>query len=291
LPELQSVKLPEFEILILNKVFMPYDIHLDSFEGPLDLLLHLIKKNDLEISEIKIAEITSEYLSYLDMMQNLNIDIAGEFLVMASTLMQIKAKTLLPSEEEKEDGQEDPFDRLKNRLAEYQKYKEIGKLLSYKAVENSQIYYRPAPVVDKSDFVLDASLFDLMDSFRQALTALPENIKEIMYQEIPIEVKIREILDILEGRQYISFTEILKMQKTRTALIVCFMAVLELVKSKQIAAKQSDLFGEIRVYRVYNEIEPEEKSGEETLGFSEESKKEPDAHEAPAPDLELESGG
>ncbi len=268
---------------------MVYDIHLDAFEGPLDLLLHLIKKNDLEISEIKIADITSEYLSYIDMMKDLNIDIAGEFLVMASTLMQIKAKTLLPSDGGKDGDEEDPFDQLKNRLAEYQKYKEIGKLLSYKAIENSQIYYRPAPVINKHDYVLDASIFDLMGSFRDALTALPESVKEIMYKEIPIETKIREILDILEGKQYISFSEILKMQNTRMALIVCFMAVLELIKSRQIAAKQSELFSEIRIYRVYNEIKPEAKETEEVFDFAQENKTYNESQEAPAPDLELVS--
>jgi len=262
---------------------MAYDIHLDVFEGPLDLLLHLIKKNDLEISEIKIADITAEYLSYLELMKDLNIEIAGEFLVMASTLMQIKAKTLLPSNDDGEDG-EDPFDQLKNRLIEYQKYKEIGKLLSYKAIENSQVYYRPAPVIDKQDFVLDATLFDLMGSFREALTALPEDIKEIMYKEIPIETKIREILDVLEGKQYVSFTEILKMQKSRMALIVCFMAVLELVKSRQIAAKQSELFDEIRIYKIYNE-EPEEKENEEVFAFAE--KQEDKKTEPVAETLEL----
>jgi len=267
---------------------MVYDIHLDTFEGPLDLLLHLIKKNDLEISEIKIADITAEYLSYINMMKELNIEVAGEFLVMASTLMQIKAKTLLPSEGV-HDGEDDSFDQLKNRLLEYQKYKEIGKLLSYKAIENSQIYYRPAPVVNKEDFVLDASLFELMESFREALTALPESIKEIMYKEIPIETKIREILDVLEGRQYVSFTEILKMQKTRMALIVCFMAVLELVKNRQIAAKQSELFDEIRIYKVYNDADSGEPEKEEVFEFA----KKNDAgggvasEEAPAPDLEL----
>ena len=231
---------------------MAYDIHLDTFEGPLDLLLHLIKKNDLEINEIKIADITAEYLSYLDLMKELNIDVAGEFLVMASTIMQIKSKSLLPSDNEKDSEEDDPFDQLKNRLLEYQKYKEVGKLLSYKINENSQIYYRPETVISKQDFVLDVTIFDLMSSFRDALTALPDNIKEIMYQEIPIENKIREILDILEGKQYVSFTEILKLQNTRLALIVCFMAVLELVKNKQIVAKQSELFSEIRIYKVYN---------------------------------------
>jgi segregation and condensation protein A len=234
---------------------MVYDIHLDTFEGPLDLLLHLIRKNDLEINEIKIADITAEYLTYLDLMKDLNISVAGEFLVMASTLMQMKARALLPSDSNKDNQEEDDtLDQLKNRLLEYQKYKEVGKLLSYKIMEASQVYYRAATVISKKDFVLDATIFDLMNSFRKALTALPENIKEIMYQEIPIETKIREILDVLEGKQYVSFTEILKMQNTKTALIVCFMAVLELVKNKQIVAKQSELFSEIRIYKVYNEI-------------------------------------
>ncbi|GHT24754.1 segregation and condensation protein A [Endomicrobiia bacterium] len=234
---------------------MVYDIHLDTFEGPLDILLHLIKKNDLEINEIKIAEITAEYLTYLDLMQELNIDIAGEFLVMSSTLIQIKARTLIPSNNEKDILEDDSLSFLKNRLFEYQKYKELGRLLSYKIIENSQIYYRPALPINKQDFVLDATIFDLVGSFRTALTRLPENIKEIMCQEIPIETKIREILDVLEGRQYISFNDILRMQETKTALIVCFMAVLELVKNKQIVAKQSELFSEIRIYRIYNKEE------------------------------------
>jgi segregation and condensation protein A len=244
---------------------MVYDVHIDVFEGPLDLLLHLIRKNDIEINEIKIAEITAEYISYLDLMQNLNIDVAGAFIVMASTLMQIKARSLLPFDDNKESKEEYPLDQLKSRLLEYQKYKEVGKLLSYKIMENSQIYYRPAPVIDKQDFVLDATIFDLMSSFRKALAGICENVKEIIYQEIPIETKIREILDILEGKQYISFTEILKMQSTKRSLIVSFIAVLELVKNKQIVAKQSELFSEIRIYRVYSESESRLKQKNENV--------------------------
>jgi len=212
----------------------------------------------LKINEIEIAKITAEYLAYLDLMQELNIDIAGEFLVMSSTLMQIKARTLMPSNNEKDILEDDSFKFLKNRILEYQKYKELGKLLSYKIIENSQVYYRSSLMVNKQDFVLDATIFDLMGSFRTVLlTKLPENTKEIMYQEISIETKIREILDVLEGRQYVSFNEILRIQKTKTVLIVCFMAVLELVKNKQIVAKQSELFSEIRIYRIYNKIESE----------------------------------
>ncbi|GHT41323.1 segregation and condensation protein A [Endomicrobiia bacterium] len=256
---------------------MVYNVHLDVFEGPLDLLLHLIKKNDIEISDIKIAEITAEYLSYLDLMQNLNIDVAGAFIVMASTLMQIKARALLPFDNNEDSKEEDPLDQLKNRLLEYQKYKEVGKLLSYKIMENSQIYYRSIPVMCKQDFVLDATIFDLMSSFREVLTALPENVKEIMYQEIPIETKIREILDILEGKRYISFAEILKMQSTRMALIVSFIAVLELVKNKQIVVKQSESFSKIRIYRVYNEYDSNQKEENENVFQSIERERTDDA--------------
>jgi segregation and condensation protein A len=238
---------------------MVYDIHLDIFEGPLDLLLHLIKKNKLEISDIKIAEITAEYISHLNLIKELNIDVAGEFLVMTSTLMQMKARLLLPSDDEKNDEESDSLEQLKNRLFEYQKYQEIGKLLSYKIIENSHVYFRPALVVNKHDFVLGVTIFDLINSFRKTLTSLPENIKEIVCQEIPIEIKIRELLDILEERRHISFTEILKMQNTKLALIVCFIAVLELVKNKQVVAKQSELFSEIMIYKVYNEIKSEHK--------------------------------
>jgi segregation and condensation protein A len=209
---------------------MTYNVHLDVFEGPLELLLYLIRKNDLEINDIRIAEITAEYLLYLDLMQKLNIDIACEFLIMASTLMQIKARSLLPSETE-EYGEEDSTleVQLKDRLLEYQKYKEVGKLLAYKIVENSQIYYRPAPAVSKQDFVLDITVYDLASSFFKTLKTLSGSVKEIVYQEIFIETKIREILKVLETRSYIFFSEILRIQKSKMELIVCFMAVLELV--------------------------------------------------------------
>lgn len=232
---------------------MGYDVHLDTFEGPLDLLLHLVRKTDLEVQEIQISEITSEYLSYLGVITNLNLDVAGEFLVMASTLMQIKAKMLHP--ENKKDSADADFelDQIKAKLLEYQKYKEVSKILSNKEQQYAQTYYRPQHVIDEQDYEVEVSIFDLIKSFQEALRTLPEEVREIMYKEIPIETKIREILDILEGRQYISFNEIMKLQPTRQSLIVSFMAILELVKNKQVMAKQSEIFDEIRIYRVYND--------------------------------------
>lgn len=246
---------------------MVYDVHLEIFEGPLDLLLYLIRKDDLEIAEIPIAQITQEYLSYLDLMKELNLDVAGEFLVMASTLMQIKARMLLPSNEtEAEDGP-DPLEELKSKLLEYQKFKEVSKVLSAKEMEFSQVYYRPAPVFEKSDYVLDASLFDLITCFRNVLKELPANVKEIVYKEIPIETKIREILDLLEEREFLPFEDILRREQTRHGVIVSFMAVLELIRLKQIIVRQSDLFDSIRIYRVTELFDPQTVEGtvDETL--------------------------
>ncbi|MFA7073606.1 MAG: segregation/condensation protein A [Endomicrobiaceae bacterium] len=232
---------------------MGYDVHLDTFEGPLDLLLHLVRKTDLEVQEIQISEITSEYLSYLSVITDLNLDVAGEFLVMASTLMQIKAKMLHPENEKDSADADFELDRIKAKLLEYQKYKEVSKILSNKEQQYAQTYYRPQYVIEEQDYEVEVTIFDLIKSFQEALRTLPEEVREIMYKEIPIETKIREILDILEGRQYISFNEIMKLQPTRQSLIVSFMAILELVKNKQVVAKQSEIFDEIRIYRVYND--------------------------------------
>jgi segregation and condensation protein A len=232
---------------------MEYDVHLDTFEGPLDLLLHLVRKTDLEIQEIQVSEITTEYLAYLDTIQNLDLDTAGDFLVMASTLMQIKAKMLHPDNEKDKEDADIELDKIKERLLEYQKYKEVSKLLSNKEQEYSQTYYRPEPKIPEQEYEIDATIYDLVKSFQNALKTLPEEVREIMYKEIPIETKIREILDILEGKQYLTFSEIAKIQKSRSAMVVCFMAILELVKNKQVVAKQSELFEDIRIYRVYND--------------------------------------
>ncbi len=245
-----------------------------------------MRKTDLEIKEIQISEITSEYLSFLETMTNLNLDIAGDFLVMASTLMQIKAKMLHPDNEKDAFEADIELDQIKAKLLEYQKYKEVSKILSAKELQYSQTYYRPQPVIEDQDFEVEVTIYDLIKSFQQALITLPEEVREIMYKEIPIETKIREILDILEGRQYVSFTEIMKLQPTRQSLIVSFLAVLELIKNKQIIAKQSQIFDEIRIYKVYGDEAETEKEIE--LGLLEESKHEENSVEQPE-NFELKS--
>ena len=139
------------------------DVRLENFEGPLDLLLFLIKKNDLEIYDIPIASITQEYLSYLDLIKELNLETAGEFLVMASTLMQIKAQMLLPSPEGEAAEGPDPREELINKLLEYQRYKEAASMLSIYNEKAKDIYYRQVPPpFSRDEFTLSASVFDLM---------------------------------------------------------------------------------------------------------------------------------
>jgi len=260
-------------------------VHLDTFEGPLELLLHLVRKTDLEVQEIQISEITSEYLSYLEVISNLNLDVAGDFLVMASTLMQIKARMLHPDNEKDSADADFELDQIRVKLLEYQKYKEVSKILSNKEQQYSQTYYRPQPIIAEQDYEIEVTIFDLIKSFQEALRTLPEEVREIMYKEIPIETKIREILDILEGRQYISFNEIMKLQPTRQSLIVSFMAILELVKNKQIMAKQSEVFEEIRIYRVYND----ETKNDNDIEFDLQDKKEEEVFEQKPENLQLET--
>lgn len=225
-------------------------VHLEIFEGPLDLLLYLIRRDDLNIYDIPVSQITSEYLNYMDIMKEMKLDMAGEFLVMASTLMQIKARTLLPAPPSPE-GEEgpDPRAELIQKLLEYQRYKEAARTLDKRLESFKGIHYRGAPVFSAEDYSLDASLFDLLDAFRDVLKELKPEVREIIFEEIPIEVKIREILSFLEGRTHATFREILRRENTRHGLIVTFLAILELIRLKQIVARQTQLFTEIRIYR------------------------------------------
>jgi len=225
------------------------DVRLENFEGPLDLLLYLIKKNDLDISDIPIAQITQEYLAYLDLMKDLNLETAGEFLVMASTLMQIKAQMLLPSPESQTDEGPDPRAELMNKLLEYQQYKEAAGILAGYNEKAKDVYYRTVPPqFGEDDFTLRASVFDLLGAFKRILEEAPREVGQILKEEIPLEVKIREILDLLEVRTSITFEELFKSGR-RLDLIVTFLALLELIRLKQIVARQAEIFGSIRLYR------------------------------------------
>ena len=228
------------------------DVNLEIFEGPLDLLLHLIKKSDLEISDIPIAQITHEYLEYLDLMKDLNLEMAGEFLVMASTLMLIKAQMLLPSPDinEEENGP-DPRAELVNKLLEYQRFKEASGILTVYNEKAKDIYYRRLPPrFDQDDFTLRATMVDLLAAFKRVLDQAPREAGHILREEITIETKIRDVLNALEGKSSIAFEDLFSGSRQRVVLIMTFLALLELIRMKQIMALQDDTFGSIRIFRV-----------------------------------------
>ncbi|MBL0057963.1 MAG: segregation/condensation protein A [Elusimicrobia bacterium] len=228
------------------------EVKLEVFEGPLDLLLYLIKKNDLNIYDIPISQITAEYLGMMDVLKDLDLNLAGEFLVMAATLMQIKARTLLPAPSSAAEEEEDPRANLVERLLEYQRFKEAARHLEQKLQTSKDVHYRGSPHFNDTDFTMEASLFDLLDAFRDVLKNLKPRVREIESDDVPIEVKIKDVLAFLASRPFATFKEILQREATRRGLIITFLAVLELIRLRQIAARQTESFGEIRVYHSHS---------------------------------------
>lgn len=229
----------------------PINVHINVFEGPMDLLLHLIKKDNLDICDINIAEITRQYLDYLNVMKELNLEVAGEFLVMASTLMQIKAKTLLPSQAPtSEDEGPNPVQELIAKLVEYQKYKEASKFLNQKLEENKDKFYRSAPIFDNGEKVINLQLFDLLGAVKRAFERLDERkrIELLNVEEFPIEVKMEKVVNLLRTREWVLLDDIFFGETKKRGVITCFMAVLELMKIKKLIARQDTRLGQIRIY-------------------------------------------
>jgi len=229
-----------------------YRVELDIFEGPLDLLLYLIKKNEIDIYDIPIAEITRQYLSYLEIMRILNLEMAGEFLVMAATLMRIKAKMLLPSPStEEEEEIEDPREELVRRLVEYQHYKEISRKLSELEESQRGLFFRVGspPGEAESESEIRATLFDLLAAFKKAMDNAPRpGYHEVEPESVSIEERIEFITNLLREREGVSFFEIVSGER-KIIVIVTFMAILELVKRQKIFAKQSTPYGDLWIYQ------------------------------------------
>lgn len=233
-----------------------YEVKLEIFEGPLDLLLYLVKKNNFDIYNIPISEITHQYLEYLELMKELNLEIAGEFLVMAATLMEIKSKSLLPKpQEELEDEVEQIRKQLTDRLVEYQKYKNavLNFFRPREAVERN-VFYRKLPIFTEDDYYIEATIFDLLTAFNDVLKRVPKEYKEIVVEEIHIEEKMRQIMEYLRDKKYVLFDELMQLEKTRRGIIVLFLALLELIRLKQVFARQKEFFGEIRIYPLVNNL-------------------------------------
>ncbi len=243
---------------------MSYKIKLEIFEGPLDLLLYLVKKDHLNIYDIPIAQVTEQYLNYLDLMRLLDLNIAGEFLVMAATLIQIKSKMLLPLPPEAvlEEDQEDPRLELARRLAEYEKFKEIAQELRQREESQQQVFKRPKvelPVVEgeEKEVYFEASIFDLIDVFSKALKEAPKELfLEVVKDEFTIEEKIHEILHLLLDEPRIRLLTIFEKAKNKFEMIVTFLSILELIRLKEIIVRQKTLFGEIEIIRNKENITP-----------------------------------
>ena len=229
----------------------PINVHINVFEGPMDLLLHLIKKDNLDVTDVNVSEITKQYLEYLNVMKELNLEIAGEFLVMASTLMQIQAKSLLPSQVPTSENEgPDPAKELIAKLLEYQKYKEAGKFLEEKLEENKDNFYKSAPIFDNGEKVLNLQLFDLLSAVKRAFDRLDERkrVELLKVEEFPIEVKMEKVVDMLSRRQWVLLDDIFVGETKKRGIITCFMAVLELIKIKKLLARQDEQDGQIRIY-------------------------------------------
>lgn len=231
----------------------------------MDLLLYLVKKDHLNICDIPITEVTEQYLQYLDLMRLLNLNIAGEFLVMAATLMQIKSKMLLPIEESTltEEEQDDPRTELVRRLLEYEKFKEIAQELRQREAKQFDIFKRPRlpekelPEETEPQVYFEASLFDLITAFSKAIENVPKQLfYEVIKDQFTVEEKVHQILHMLLVSPYVRLSELFSQAKNKIEIIVTFLAILELIRLKEIVARQKGLFQEIEIIRNKENIIP-----------------------------------
>ncbi|MCU0666613.1 MAG: segregation/condensation protein A [Candidatus Omnitrophica bacterium] len=244
---------------------MSYKIKLEVFEGPLDLLLYLVKKDHLNIYDIPITTITEQYIKYIELMQLLDLNIAGEFLVMAATLMQIKSKMLLPAAEQpQEEIEEDPRAELVRRLLEYEKFKQVAEDLKKKELAQQEIFKREKPVVIDSlvpgvpeEAYFEASIFDLINAFSKALSEIPKDVfYEVIKDEFTIENKVHNLMHLLLVKDQVSASDLFRESKNKFEVIVTFLAILELIRMKEIIAQQTQAFDEIMICRNKNNITP-----------------------------------
>jgi len=238
----------------------PLDVKVPEFEGPLDLLLHLIREHKIDIFNIPITEITEQYLDYIKRMKEFDLNVSGDFLVMAATLIYIKSKMLLPAEtlDDDEDAGLDPRDELVQKLLEYQSFKEVARELGMLAQERSKIFTRQitdiqqyiAPA-DTEDAEFTTDLYELIQAFARLLHDPQEDVIHEVYDEvISIEQKMEDIKNEIIEKGSIRFGDLFKTVRARNVLIASFFAILELCKQKFITLKQDDTFGEIVLHKV-----------------------------------------
>jgi len=246
-------------VIIDNKVSIPYDLKLDSYEGPLDLLLYLIQKNELDITEISIDKVTEQYLEYINMMEILDLDLASDFILMAATLIQLKAKSILPSDsDKKEKSSEYSYEQLVQQLLEYRKFKDSVKLFEEKLEYRSRLYGRPKndsiKTEQNEDIKINATLFDMLSAFKSALDLYQEkpDMKIPEREDITVEDKMDDLTKVLSEQAEVNLGKLISAISSRFELIVTFLAILELVRLHKIVVMQKGLFDELRIISRHN---------------------------------------
>lgn len=230
-----------------------YKIKLDVFEGPLDLLLYLIKKNEVNIYDIPISKILDQYLECIRLMKLLDLNVAGEFIVMAATLIQIKSKMLLPAEEhppEEELEELDPREELVRKLLEYKKFKEAAMLLRTKEEYRREHFVRMQKEMVQDGVYFEASLFDLISAFTKALKDIPKELfLEVIKDEFTVEKKVHDILHLLVEKPQLVLSDLFGRAKNKLEIIATFLAILELIRLREVVIIQKELFGDINIIR------------------------------------------
>lgn len=236
---------------------MGYEVKLEIFEGPLDLLLYLIKKNEIDIYDIPIALITEQYLAHIEMMKSLNLDVAGEYLVLAATLIHIKSKMLLPSPEETTEGEEeevDPRSELVKQLLEYQVFKEAAMQLGQRPLLERDVFKRghsagyQRATEDNDEIDEELNVFELVEAFYRIIATMEETeLMEIDGEKMSLTERINEIMGRLTEKKKMTFTELMEGQFNKRMILYTFLAILELMRLRMIRVYQAGSFGVIRV--------------------------------------------
>jgi segregation and condensation protein A len=236
---------------------MRYRVKLDIFEGPFDLLLFLIRKNEVDIYDIPIAKITEQFLEYIEAMRMLDLNVAGDFIEMVAILMHIKARMLLPKTPlENEDEAEDPRTELVERLLEYKRFKDVSAEFHYLEEERRKMFIRrdfgfirteeKEPTTE--EFLDKVTLFDLLLAFKRALQNMPKiTYHEVRRIDVTVEQQSEYLLNQLKEKKMILFQDLMKQFKEKIVIIVTFVAILELVRKGVITVKQSEIFDDIRI--------------------------------------------
>jgi len=239
-----------------------YRVNLDIFEGPLDLLLYLIKKNDLDVYDIPIAFVLEKYMVYLDTLKDLNIDLAGEFLLMAAELAHVKSKMLLPDEGlDEEAEEEDPRSDLVRRLLEYQQYKEASETLTERSMLSRDVFVPQTPerLERSSDGPVEGDIFELVEAFSKMIQkAPPDGFHDIAVDQISVSERIYQIIGMIKKGVTIAIEELMGEDLSRYNIVVTFLALLEMCRLKMVRVYQSATFGQIHIQGIMEEVAEDE---------------------------------